>query len=75
MGASLAIASAPEITWILALRVVQGAGAAGGGVVALAMIRDVADGRQLIRGLARVALFTGIAPVVAPFLGAELMQL
>jgi len=75
VGASIAIALAPEITWILALRVVQGAGAAGGGVVALAMIRDVADGRQLIRGLARVALFTGIAPVVAPFLGAELMQI
>ncbi|HEV7185249.1 MAG: multidrug effflux MFS transporter [Actinomycetales bacterium] len=75
VGASIAIAMAPEITWILALRVVQGAGAAGGGVVALAMIRDVADGPQLIRGLARVALFTGIAPVVAPFLGAELMHL
>lgn len=73
IGASLAIAVAPDISWVLALRVLQGAGAAGGGVVAMAMIRDVAEGRQLIRGLARVALFTGIAPVVAPFLGAQLM--
>ncbi|KQP56011.1 Bcr/CflA family efflux MFS transporter [Agreia sp. Leaf283] len=71
--ASVAIAAAPDITWVLALRVLQGAGAAGGGVVAMAMMRDVAEGRHLIRGLARVALFTGIAPVIAPFLGAQLM--
>lgn len=71
--ASVAIAMAPDITWMLALRVLQGAGAAGGGVVATAMIRDVANGSQLLRGLARMALFTGIAPVIAPFLGAQLM--
>ncbi|WP_426738206.1 multidrug effflux MFS transporter [Plantibacter sp. 2H11-2] len=75
VASSLAIAAAPDVTWVLVLRVVQGAGAAGGGVVAMAMIRDVAEGRQLIRGLARVALFTGIAPIVAPFLGAQLMHL
>lgn len=74
IAASLAIAASPEVEWILALRVIQGAGAAGGGVVAMAMIRDVAEGRELIRGLARVALFTGITPVVAPFLGALLMS-
>lgn len=73
IAASLAIAVAPDITWVLVLRVLQGAGAAGGGVVAMAMMRDVAEGRQLVRGLARVALFTGIAPVVAPFVGAQLM--
>lgn len=72
--ASIAIVAAPDITWVLILRVVQGAGAAGGGVVATAMIRDVAEGRQLIRGLARVALFTGIAPIAAPFVGAQLMS-
>ena len=71
--ASVTIAIAPDITWVLALRVLQGAGAAGGGVVAMAMMRDVAEGRQLIKGLARIALFTGIAPVIAPFLGAQLM--
>jgi DHA1 family bicyclomycin/chloramphenicol resistance-like MFS transporter len=73
--ASFAIVLAPDIAWVLLLRVLQGAGAAGGGVVAMAMMRDVAEGRQLVRGLARVALFTGIAPVVAPFLGAQLMIL
>ena len=75
VAASVAIALAPDITWLVALRVLQGAGAAGGAVVATAMIRDVAAGRQLLRGLARMALFTGIAPVIAPFLGAQLMTL
>jgi DHA1 family bicyclomycin/chloramphenicol resistance-like MFS transporter len=74
VGASIAIVAAPDITWVVLLRVLQGAGAAGGGVVAMAMIRDVAEGRNLVRGLARVALFTGIAPVVAPFVGAQLMS-
>jgi DHA1 family bicyclomycin/chloramphenicol resistance-like MFS transporter len=72
--ASIAIVAAPDITWVLLLRVLQGAGAAGGGVVAMAMIRDVAEGRNLLRGLARVAVFTGIAPVFAPFIGAQLMS-
>lgn len=71
--ASIAIAAAPDTAWVLVLRVLQGAGAAGGGVVAMAMMRDVAEGKQLVKGLARVALFTGIAPVIAPFLGAQLM--
>lgn len=71
--ASIAIATAPDITFVLVLRVVQGAGAAGGGVVATAMIRDVFVGSSLVRGLSRVALFTGLAPVLAPFLGAQLM--
>jgi len=74
VAASVAITASPDVGWVLALRVVQGVGAAGGGVVAVAMIRDVTDGRRLIRGLAHLALFTGIAPVVAPFLGAELMH-
>lgn len=73
--ASISIAASPDITWVLILRVLQGMGAAGGGVIALAMMRDVAEGNQLIRGLARVALFTGIAPVIAPFFGAQLMSI
>lgn len=73
IAASVSIALAPNIDVVLLLRVLQGAGAAGGGVVAMAMMRDVAEGRKLVSGLAGVALFTGIAPVVAPFVGAQLM--
>lgn len=73
VSASVLIALSPDITWLIVLRVVQGMGAAGSGVVATAMIRDVFEGNRLVHGLARIALFTGIAPVFAPFLGAQLM--
>ncbi|WP_185975735.1 Bcr/CflA family efflux MFS transporter [Tessaracoccus rhinocerotis] len=75
VAASVAIAASPDIEWLIVLRVLQGAGSSGAGVVAMAMIRDVAEGSSLIKGLARVALFSGTAPIVAPFLGAQLMHL
>src|SRR5690606_16909475 len=75
VAASVAIAASPDIEWLIVLRVLQGAGSSGAGVVAMAMIRDVAEGSSLIKGLARVALFSGTAPIVAPFVGAQLMHL
>lgn len=75
IAASIAIVAAPDIEWTFALRLLQGAGAAGSGVVAIAIVRDVFPGNELVRGLSRIALFTGIAPVIAPFLGAQLMSL
>ena len=47
-------------------RVGQGLGAAGSAVVAMAMVRDMFGGQGLVRMLARMALVSGIAPVVAP---------
>lgn len=71
--ASVAVALAPSVPILIALRVVQGIGAAGGGVVAMAMVRDLFGGQPLIRMLSRLALVSGLAPILAPVIGSQLL--
>lgn len=71
--ASMMVALAPDITWLMAARVLQGAGAAAGGVVAMAMVRDLFGGYPLVRMLSRLALVTGLAPIAAPVIGSQLL--
>lgn len=72
--ASIAVVLAPTIEWVMVGRVLQGVGAAGGAVVAMAMVRDLFAGQALIRMLARMALVTGLAPVIAPVIGSQLLN-
>lgn len=73
VGASLMVAAAPDISWLLAARVLQGAGAAAGGVVAMAMVRDLFGGYPLVRMLSRLSLVNGLAPILAPLIGSQLL--
>ncbi|MBD5382051.1 multidrug effflux MFS transporter [Clavibacter sepedonicus] len=72
--ASLGAALAPDVTVLLVFRILQGAGAAGGAVVAMAMVRDLFGGRPLVRMLSRLALVTGLAPILAPVIGSQLLR-
>jgi DHA1 family bicyclomycin/chloramphenicol resistance-like MFS transporter len=72
--ACLLAAMAPNVGVLAVLRVLQGAGAAGGGVVAQATIRDLFGGQPLVRMLARMGLISGAAPVLAPLIGSQLLQ-
>ncbi|MGC4176134.1 multidrug effflux MFS transporter [Demequina sp.] len=72
--ASLAIAFAPTVELVTVGRVFQGIGAAGSGVVAMAVVRDLFSGQRLIRMLSRLALVWGLAPVLAPVIGAQLLR-
>ena len=49
VGASVGAAMSTDITMLGVFRVLQGIGAAGGGVVAMAMIRDLFGGYRLVR--------------------------
>lgn len=71
--ASIGAAMSTDITMLLIFRVLQGIGAAGGGVVAMAMVRDLFSGYPLVRMMSRLALVTGMAPIVAPLIGAQLL--
>lgn len=71
--ASVAIMFAPTIEWVMFGRVIQGVGAAGSGVIAMAMVRDLFAGQPLVRMLAKMALITSLAPILAPFIGAQLL--
>ncbi|WP_374939185.1 multidrug effflux MFS transporter [Microbacterium sp. AK009] len=71
--ASIAAALAPTLMLLSVSRVFMGIGAAAGGVVAMAIVRDLFGGKRLVVMLSRLALVTGVAPVVAPLIGAGLL--
>lgn len=71
--ASLGAALSTEIGMLMVFRVLQGMGAAGGGVVAMAMIRDLFSGYPLVRMLSYMALVNGMAPIFAPVIGSQLL--
>ncbi|GAA5202393.1 multidrug effflux MFS transporter [Microbacterium jejuense] len=71
--ASTAAALAPTLELLSVARVLQGAGAAAGGVVAAAIVRDLFGGRRLVVMLSRLALVSGVAPVLAPLVGSALL--
>ena len=72
--ASLLVLVAPNIAVLGLLRVLQGAGAAAGAVVALAVVRDLYSGRAAATMLSRLFLVLGAAPVLAPTLGGEVLR-
>ncbi len=71
--ASIFAALAPSLELLMVARFFQGAGAAAGGVVAAAMVRDLFGGRRLVTMLSRLALVSGVAPVLAPLVGSALL--
>jgi MFS transporter, DHA1 family, multidrug resistance protein len=73
VAASLGVAFAPDIVTLGVFRVLQGFGAAAGGVVAMAMVRDLFGGLPLVRMLSRLALVNGLAPILAPVIGSQLL--
>jgi DHA1 family bicyclomycin/chloramphenicol resistance-like MFS transporter len=73
--ASIAVALAPNVELLIVFRVLQGFGAAAGGVVAIATVRDLFGGYPLVRMLSRLALVSGLAPVLAPLIGSQLLLL
>jgi DHA1 family bicyclomycin/chloramphenicol resistance-like MFS transporter len=72
--ASLLVVIAPNIAALGALRVLQGVGASAGAVIALAVVRDLYDGRAAATMLSRLILVLGAAPVLAPTVGGEALR-
>ncbi len=73
--ASLAIALAPSLPVMVALRAVQALGGSAGIVIARAVLRDLLSGRELARALGTVLLTFMLAPVLAPVLGWVMLAL
>jgi DHA1 family bicyclomycin/chloramphenicol resistance-like MFS transporter len=72
--ASLLVLVAPNVAVLGVLRLLQGAGAAAGAVIAIAVVRDLYDGRAAATMLSRLFLVIGAAPVLAPTLGGEVLR-
>jgi DHA1 family bicyclomycin/chloramphenicol resistance-like MFS transporter len=73
--ASLLVLVAPSLAVLGALRVLQGVGTAAGAVIAIAIVRDLYDGRAAATMLSRLFLVLGVAPVLAPTIGGELLRI
>jgi DHA1 family bicyclomycin/chloramphenicol resistance-like MFS transporter len=72
--ASLLCLVAPNVEVLGALRVLQGVGAAAASVVAMAIVRDLFVGRAAATLFSRLMLVLGVAPVLAPTIGGEVLR-
>ena len=73
--ASAGAALAPTYPVLLACRGLQGASAGAGLVVGRAVIRDTYSGPAAHRLMSQVMMIFGVAPVIAPIIGAQLLAL
>jgi MFS transporter, DHA1 family, multidrug resistance protein len=74
MATSLLCAMAPNIWMLLGFRLVQGAAGAAGIVIARAIVRDLHTGVAAARFFALLMLVNGLAPILAPLVGGELLH-
>ncbi len=73
-AASAVCALAPDIPSLAVARFIQALGGSAGPVIARAAVRDRFDARTSAQVLSLLMLVMGVAPIVAPFFGAALLQ-
>lgn len=72
---TLAIALATSVEAFTVLRFVQGLSAAAGLVISRAVVRDVFSGDAAATFFSRLVLLSGLAPMLSPVLGGQLLLL
>lgn len=65
----------PSIWGLIIMRLVQGASAAAGIVIARAVARDLYSGIELTKFFALLMLVNGAAPIAAPIVGGQLLSI
>ncbi|UUN26582.1 Bcr/CflA family multidrug efflux MFS transporter [Streptomyces sp. FIT100] len=72
--ATAVCALAPTIELLIAFRLLQGLAGAAGIVIARAVVRDLYDGVEMARFFSTLMLISGAAPIVAPLVGGQILQ-
>lgn len=67
---SIGCALASNIEWLLTFRFLQGCATGAGMIVGRALVRDLYDGPEAQRVMAMISMFFGVAPAIAPVIGA-----
>ncbi|WP_393083934.1 multidrug effflux MFS transporter [Streptomyces sp. LN704] len=67
-------ALAPDVELLVAFRLAQGLAGAAGIVIARAVVRDLYDGMAMARFFSTLMLISGVAPVVAPLIGGQILR-
>jgi DHA1 family bicyclomycin/chloramphenicol resistance-like MFS transporter len=73
VAGSLWCALAPTAGWLIGGRTLQSLGAATGTVLARAVVRDLFDGTAMTRFFSTLMVINGVAPIVAPVIGGQLL--
>ncbi|MCO8307205.1 MFS transporter, partial [Streptomyces sp. RKCA744] len=66
-------AFAPTAGLLIGFRLLQGLAGAAGIVIARAVVRDLYDGIAMARFFSTLMLISGVAPVVAPLIGGQIL--
>jgi DHA1 family bicyclomycin/chloramphenicol resistance-like MFS transporter len=73
VAGSIWCALAPSAGWLIGARILQSLGAAAGAVLARAIVRDLFEGTAMTRFFSSLMLVNGVAPIVAPVIGGQLL--
>ncbi|MET9893300.1 multidrug effflux MFS transporter [Streptomyces sp. NPDC006465] len=72
--ATVLCALATDVGLLVAFRLAQGLAGAAGIVIARAVVRDLYDGVAMARFFSTLMLISGVAPVVAPLIGGQILR-
>jgi DHA1 family bicyclomycin/chloramphenicol resistance-like MFS transporter len=72
--ASVACAVAPDVWTLAVMRLIQGTAGAAGIVIARAVVSDLYSGIAAARYFARLMIVMGLAPILAPVIGGQLLH-
>jgi DHA1 family bicyclomycin/chloramphenicol resistance-like MFS transporter len=73
--ATAVCALAPSAPLLVGFRLVQGLAGAAGIVISRAIVRDLYDGVEMARFFSTLMLISGVAPIVAPVIGGQILRL
>ncbi|MET7512746.1 multidrug effflux MFS transporter [Streptomyces sp. NPDC005480] len=75
IAATAVCALAPTAPLLIGFRLVQGLAGAAGIVIARAVVRDLYDGVEMARFFSTLMLISGVAPIVAPLIGGQVLRI
>ncbi|MER5301427.1 multidrug effflux MFS transporter [Streptomyces lasiicapitis] len=68
-------ALAPTAELLIAFRLLQGLAGAAAIVIARAVVRDLYDGVEMAKFFSTLMLISGVAPIIAPLIGGQVLRL
>ncbi|MER7663860.1 Bcr/CflA family multidrug efflux MFS transporter [Streptomyces sp. NPDC096193] len=67
-------ATASSVQLLIGFRLLQGLAGAAGIVIARAVVRDLYDGVEMARFFSTLMLISGVAPIIAPLIGGQVLR-
>ncbi|MFP3990948.1 Bcr/CflA family multidrug efflux MFS transporter [Streptomyces sp. E11-3] len=67
-------AFAPTAELLIGFRLLQGLAGSAGIVIARAVVRDLYDGMEMARFFSTLMLISGVAPIIAPLIGGQVLR-